>query len=151
MDHIIAVAHIGDTDTSSAPEDFFDGNQIGQRLGGVMHVAEAVDNGNTRCTGHFDQGTVIKHTRHDGIDVAFEHAGGVGVCLATSQLHVVGRQKHRMAAQLLHTYFERAACARRWFEEHHGEILAVQKLMGTPRRSRPLSVKPAVIKSATSA
>jgi hypothetical protein len=50
---------------------------------------------------------------HDAVDIAREHAGGVGDRLAAAELNVARREKQRVAAELPHPDLERDAGARR--------------------------------------
>ena len=102
---------------------------VGEDLARVMEVGEAVDHGHRRRRGHVRDVLVREGADHDAVDVARQHAGGVGDRLAASQLDVAWRQEQRMAAELVRADLERHARARRGLHEDHRERLPRERLL----------------------
>ena len=67
---------------------------------------------------------VIENADHDGVDIARQHARGVGQRLAAAELHFLRGEQDRLAAELAHGDVERHARAGRGLVEHHGQRLA---------------------------
>ncbi len=73
---------------------------------------------------------VIEDADHDRVDVARQHARGVGDRLAAAELHLGAGQHDRLAAEFAHRDVERNARARRGPVEDHRQRLAGER----PRR-----------------
>src|SRR5580700_8715333 len=77
----------------------------------------------------------IEHADHYRIDIARQHAGGVGQCFAAAELHLFGGQKQGVAAKLAHGNFERDAGAGRGpFEDHRQRLAGEQALAAIAAR-----------------
>jgi len=85
--------------------------------------------------GHFLHVVVSENANDDRVDIAREHARGVGDRLAAAQLHFVAGQHDRLAAELAHANVERDAGAGRRPVEDHRQRLAEER---TRRRLRAL-------------
>ena len=70
------------------PRGFFEGHDVGHDLAGVAAVGQAVDDGYRGVRGEFDQRVVAVGADHDGVDVARQHARGIGDGLAAAKLQV---------------------------------------------------------------
>jgi hypothetical protein len=70
----------------------------------------------------------------DGVDVAREHERGVPDRLAARELHLVGTQDHRMAAELDDAGLERHPRARRGLLEDERDDAVAQGVGGARRR-----------------
>lgn len=72
MTDIVAIAYIGDFDAAECAATLAEGEEICQRLAGVMHIAEGVDDRDTARGGHFGEGDMLKDAWDDAADPAFE-------------------------------------------------------------------------------
>src|SRR4051812_21997857 len=70
---------------------------------------------------------MLERSDHDAIDIAREHARGVGDRLAATKLHILIAQRDRLPAELAHGDVEGDARARRRPVEDHGERLALER------------------------
>ena len=81
----------------------------------------------------------IERADHDGVDVARQHARGIGERLAAAELHFLGGQHDGVAAELAHGDLERDAGARRRPLEDHRQCLAGERPIGAPGALWPSS------------
>jgi hypothetical protein len=70
---------------------------------------------------------------HDRIDVAGQHARGIGNGLAAAELHVAAVEHHGLAAQSLDRHLERHPRPGRGLVEDHRERLAGEPEPAVPR------------------
>jgi len=131
--HVVPVAHPRDPLALPAAQRLAHREQVRQDLTRVRQVGEPVDHGDRRMTGELQHFVVVEGADHDTVDVARQHAGGVRDRLTPAQLDVAGREKQRLAAQLVGTHLERHPRASARLGEDHGERLP---------RERRLAVRP---------
>ena len=85
-----------------------------------MHqIGEAVDDRHVGVLCQLLDLGMGKGSDHDAVDVAGEHACGVGDRLPASELHVTRREEQCVSAQLPRSDFERHARPRRRLHEDH--------------------------------
>jgi hypothetical protein len=100
-------------------------------------VRQAVDDGDGRMFGHLEQRRLFEGPDHDQVDIARQDPRGVGDGLAMTELHLLARQHHRLAAHLADADVEgNAGAGRRLFEDQR-DHMALQGLLviGRPFRS----------------
>jgi len=68
---------------------------------------QPVDHRHRGVPRQLDQHLVIERADHDGIDIARQHARGVGDGLAAAELHFLAGQHRGVAAKLAHRHLER--------------------------------------------
>ena len=95
---------------------------------GCEQVGQAVDHRHGGCLGQLQELGVAVGADHDRIDVAREHARGIGDRLAAAELHVPGVQHHGVAAQRLDRHLERDPGPGRRLVEDHRQRLAGEAL-----------------------
>ena len=86
---------------------FFKGHHIRHYLAWVRLVRQAVYHRNSGMGGHVQQLLMIGSADHDDIDIALQHAGGIGNGLTTAQLHGARLHHNHFTAQLAHADFKR--------------------------------------------
>ena len=126
MDHVVAVAEIGDLAPGEPAERLLHGQQVAQRLHRVAPVGEAVEDRHRRGRGDLLDIAVRGDAGDDAVDIAAQHLRGVGQTLAPLDLQVVHAEEDGLAAELRHTRFERDAGAGAGVLEDHAERLASQ-------------------------
>src|SRR5690348_5577433 len=95
----------------------------------MQQVGEPVDDGNVGVLGQLLDVLMSERANHDAVDVARQHARGVGDRLPASELPVARREEERVSAQLKRPDLERDARARRRLHEDHGERLSGERLL----------------------
>src|SRR5215472_4252279 len=125
--HIVAVAAPGDLAPGDGPAMLLEGHHIGHQLAGMRPVGQAVDDRHRRMLGHLDQLLLLRRPQHDDVDIAREHARGIGHGLAAAELRAVALQDERLASHLAHAELEGDPGAGRGLLEDHGERLACQR------------------------
>ena len=73
---------------------------------------------------------MVENADHDGVDIARQHARGIGDRLAAAELHFLPGEHDDVAAELAHRDIERHARARRGLVEDHRQRLAGERLVG---------------------
>ena len=86
--HIVVIARPGDLAAADRTPFLLESHKIGQHLAGMRLLGEAVDDGNRGVRGHLLHVVLSEDSNDDRIDVARQHARGVGDGLAASQLHL---------------------------------------------------------------
>src|SRR5664280_3035373 len=136
--HVVAIAAPGHRAAADRPALLLERHHVGQHLARMRTPGEPVDyrhRGVARKLGHR---LVIENTDHDRVDIAREHARGVGQRLAAPELHFLRGEQDRFAAELAHGDVERHACARRRLVEDHRQRLAGQRRADDTARPRGL-------------
>ena len=87
---------------------------------------------------------MIARAQHDQVDHLGQHARGIFDRFAAPQLSVVGAQKYRVTAELLHARFERDARSRGRQIENHRERTAAQRLVDRAGFAHPLEFDGAI-------
>ena len=125
---IVPVAHIGEDNSLCLPEFFLNGKNIGQRLAGMMHVREAVNNryGSMLCQIH----NILMRERagHDAFQVSGKRLGHVRRRFAYAEIDLVGAEINTVPAQLKNSHLEGNARAVRRFLEYQPDRLSAQML-----------------------
>lgn len=94
---------------------------------GMRPPRQAVDDGHRRIFRKLQQRIVIEDADHDGVDIARQHACGVGDGLAAAELHLGTGEHDGLAAKLAHGDVERHAGAGRGALEDHRQRLAFER------------------------
>ena len=105
-----------------------EGHHVGHHLAGMRAPRQPVDHRHGGVARELDQRLVIEDADHDGVDIAREHARGVGDGLAAAELHLLAGEHDGVAAELAHRDVERDARARRRLVEDHRQRLAGERL-----------------------
>ena len=120
MRDVVAIADVGSTDFLQIAEALLQGEVVGQRLAGMLQVAECVDDRNAGVLGHSFNRAVRIGAQHDGIHPAFDIVRDVAQLFARVQAPGRLIHKERVAAHAGHSSFESEAGAQRClFEKHH--------------------------------
>ena len=112
-----------------------EGQDVGHHLAGMRLFGQAVDDGHGRVARQLLHRLMIEDADHDRVDIAREHARGVGDALAAAELHFGAGEHDRLAAEFAHRHVEGDARARRGAIEDHRQRLARQRPQS--RRLRP--------------
>ena len=125
--HVVEVAGPGDLAAADRTHPLLESQDVGQHLAGMRLLGEAVDDRNGRVGRHFEHVVLAQNADDDRLDVARQHARGVGDGLAAAELHFRACQHDRLAAELAHGDIEGNARARGGPIEDHRERLAVER------------------------
>ena len=90
-------------------------------------VGQPVDHRHGRMARELVQLSRLVGADHDRVDIARQHARGVGHGLAAPELTVGGVEKDRVAAEMAHRHLERHAGPRRRLLEDHRQGLAGER------------------------
>ena len=86
---VVGVAEPSDGRAVDRPLLLLEGHDVGHDLAGMRQVGEPVDHRHGGVRGKLEQlARASRCAEHDRIDVARQHAGGVGDGLAPADLHV---------------------------------------------------------------
>src|SRR6185437_1336581 len=127
--HVVAVADPGVLLVGDIAEVLADGEQVSEHLAGMQEIGQTVDHGHVGEPGQLLDVLVGEGADHDAIDVARQHARGVGDRLAASELDVARREEEGVAAQVEGADLERDAGPRARLHEDHGERLTGERLL----------------------
>ena len=125
--HVVVVAGPGDLAAADRAPLLLEGHDVGQHLARMRLLGERVDDRNCRVRRHFLHVVMGEDANDDRIDVARQHARGVGDRLAAAELHLGPGQHDRLAAELAHADVERDAGAGRGPVEDHRQRLAGER------------------------
>ena len=128
-DVVAAVADEGETAPDGVAERLLDGQQVGQGLAGMVLVGERVHDRNCRPPRQLIDCLLGERANHDRRHVPRQRAGGVGDRLASPQLQLLWRQRHRRRAEACNCRGERDACACRRLLEDAGDRLAAKGIL----------------------
>ena len=134
---VVAVADVGELEPLEAAEGLAQREQVGQRLARVVAGGEHVEDRDRALGGELLEQRVGPGAHADGVDVAREHERGVPDRLAARELHLVGAQDHRVAAELDDAGLEGHARARRGLLEDERDDAVAQRV-GRARRGLEL-------------
>ncbi len=104
--HVVAVAAPDHLLARNRAAMFLEGHDVGHDLTGMGAVGQPVDHRHGGVLGHLQQHFFLKGADHDEVDVAAEHAGGVGDGLAMAKLHFRAAEHHGLPAHLPHAQIE---------------------------------------------
>ena len=100
---------------------------VGHQLARMGAVGQGVDHRHAGVFGELHELRMLGRADHDDVDVARQHARGVGDRLAAAEMRVDRRQHNGLAAELAHADLERDPGARRRRLEDHRQRLAGQR------------------------
>ena len=86
---IIGVPDPGNCAAFDRALQLLEGHDIGHDLAGMGAAGEPVDHGHARMRGQFGQSFLWPGAEHDRVDVARQHACGIGHGLSPPELHVL--------------------------------------------------------------
>ena len=130
---VVAVADVGETQTVERAEGLLDGQQVGERLAGVVQRGEHVEDGDRGVRGELLEHRVGSGADAERGDVAGEDVGGVAQRLAAGELQVVGAQHQRVAAELVDAGLEGEPGARRGVLEEQRDAAPGERARGERR------------------
>jgi hypothetical protein len=126
--HVVRpVAQVDQRAAGEVAEALADREQVGEDLAGVELVGERVDHRHGGACGHLLDARLVARAPDDGIDVAGQHAGGVGDGLAAAELARLRVDDHRGAAELGDAHLERDAGAGAGLVEQHRHRLRARQ------------------------
>ena len=102
------------------------GEEVGENLGGVALVGEAVPHGNASIFGQLLNSLLLEATVLDAVEHATQHAGGVLHALLHADLAAGGAQIGDVSTLVFCTNLEGAACAGGGLLENQGDVLTLQ-------------------------
>ena len=119
--HVVGVAGPRDGLAPDRAAMLLERHHVRQHLAGMRAAREPVDHRHGGVARELHQRLVIERADHDRIDIARQHARGVGDGLAAAELHLGAGQRDGFAAELAHADVEGDAGAGRRPVEDHGE------------------------------
>ena len=131
--HVVAVAHVGQIQSGERAVGLAQGEQVGERLAGVVKGCEHVHHRHVAVAGELREHLVRARAHPDRGDVPGEHEGGVPQRLPPRELQLVGAQHQRPAAELVHAHLEGHPRARGGLLEDQRHAAARQRLRGQRR------------------
>ena len=97
---------------------------------------QPVDHRNGRVPGQLAHHVVVEQADHHRVDIAREHARGVGDGLLAGELHVAAAHHDVAAAELRHADIEGDARARGMLVEDQRQHAALERRVGVGRAAR---------------
>ena len=128
--HVVGVAGPGHGAAADRAALLLEGHDVGQHLAGMRAPRQPVDHRHRGVPRELGHRLVIEDADHDGIDIARQHARGVGQRLAAAELHFLRGQHDGLAAELAHGDVEGDARAGRGLVEDHRQRLAGERRFG---------------------
>ena len=125
--HVIAVADVGDFQAAQIAEAFFEREEIGERLAGMITIGKRVDHRNARVGGQLVERFLLEYARDDAVHPAFQAFRHVRDGFALAEMRDGVIEKYRRAAQAGDAHFESDARAQRRFFENQREEAAGQR------------------------
>ncbi len=126
---VVAVARPDHLATPDRPAMLLEGHHVGHDLAGMAGVRQTVDHRHRGVFRQFGERRLLEGPDHDQVDIAREHAGGVGDGLAVAELHLAAREHQRLAAHLPDADIEAHPGPGRGFLEDQGDHAAGQRLV----------------------
>ena len=147
---VVAVADVRQPQTLQVAEHLTHGQEVGERLAGMMLVRERVDDRDARVLRELGDRGLGERPDDDGGTEPRQRPGGIGDRLAAAELQLVGPQHERQHAQAMRRGRERDARARGRLLEEAGQRLgrkrveeagrSVLHLLGQVERGRELGL-----------
>ena len=125
MRHVIAVADEGQLQSVQAAEMLLHREHVGQRLAGMIKIAQRVDHRHARPARQFIDGGLRENARDDALGPAIQIAGDIFHRLAFPD---GAGGDHGIAAELLDGELEGHAGAQRRLFEQQSKVAAGQRL-----------------------
>ena len=115
---------------------FFESHNVGDDFARGGFLREPIDDRHICILSHFDEALVVSGAQHDRVDIARQHARGIGHAFTLSDMGGGGIHDDRAAAQLAHGHIKRESRAHGGFFEHHSEhvIFAGRVVIGRALR-----------------
>ena len=126
--HVVAVAGPGHGAALDRAAMLLEGHHVGHHLAGMRAPRQPVDHRDRGVLGQFLHQRMVEGADDDAVDVARQHAGGVGDGLAAAELHLGAGQRDQLAAELPDADVERHPRPGRGLVEDHGDGLAGERL-----------------------
>ena len=118
--HVVAIAHIRQTAVLHISKPLQQREIVGQRLAGMLQIAERVNHRHTSVLRHAFDGLLRERAQHNQVHPSLQVVRHVAQLLARIESFVSLVDKHRRAAQAHHSGLERQpGSQRRLLEEHH--------------------------------
>ena len=136
MRHVVAVADERQLQAVPSAEAFLDRLHVGQRLAGMIQIAQGVDHGDVRPLGELVDRVLGEDARHDSLRPAVQVPGDVFDRLALADRADGG---DGIAAELLDRQFESDPRAQRRLFEQQAEVAPGECLRKSLRRALDLS------------
>ena len=127
MAGVIAIADVGDFQAAQISEAFFEGEEIGERLAGMIEVGKRVDHRNIGVGRELLERFLLENARDDAGDPAFEALGDVRNGFAFAEMRDGVIEKYGRAAQAGNADFESNARAQRRLFENQREEAAGER------------------------
>ena len=126
MRHVVSVANVGQLNFLQIAEALLQGEVIGQRLAGMLQIAERVDHRNRRVLRHSRDRGMREGAQHDAVHPAFQIVRDVAQFFASVQAAVGLVDENGQTTETRHSGLEGdPRTQRRLLEEHH-DLLARQ-------------------------
>ena len=139
---VVAVADVGEPQPVELAEALAQGQQVGQRLAGVVQRGQRVDDRDLGRRGQLGDRLVGAGADHDRVDVAREHPRRVADRLAAGELHLVAAQDDRRRPQLGDADLEGDPRPRRGPLEDQRDAAAGERVGADAARRGRLSARP---------
>lgn len=134
-DIAIAVADEANGEIVEGTAFFLDGLEVGENLAGVFLVGESVDGGDVAEVSKIDDILLGEGADDRAVNHTTQDAGGIADRFAATELDIVCREEHDIAAQLADADFEADSCARGGLRKNESPDLGFE---GADRVMAPL-------------
>jgi endonuclease/exonuclease/phosphatase family metal-dependent hydrolase len=129
---VVAVADVGEAQAGEIAEALAQGEQVGQRLAGVMEGSEPVNDRHLGRGRQLGDSFVGGGANHDRVDVARQHPRRVADRLAAGDLEFIAAQDERRRAQLGDAYLEGDPRPGRGLLEDEGDAAPGEDVAANP-------------------
>jgi len=123
-EHVVAISNPRQFEAAQDALFLQHGHEIGQTLGRVRVIREAVDDRNSRMLCQSHHIGVREDARHDAVYIATQDACHISDAFSLAKLDLVWREVHCMPAQMLHGHLKGHPGPERGLLEDHAEGLA---------------------------
>src|SRR6266511_6463411 len=114
MANVVAIADIGQPQALQPPKALLESKHVGQRLAGMLAVAQRVDHWHAGVARQLLDRSMAKDARRNHLDPTAQVARDIRHTLAPAHVDVVGRQVAAVPAYLSHAGLKGHARAKRW-------------------------------------